>query len=119
MGEDPLQSLLRYVFGAGLGGVTAAALVWVARKLWRGDQIASADATGNITAVDKLLRINDAQQEDIAALRAALIEANARTDRAYDERNRVVEELGKLRGEVEALRMEVRMLRGERDEQTA
>lgn len=117
--DDYVKSAVQYVFGGGVAGTLAMLALWVLRKLWRGDQIASADATGNITAVDKLLRIIDERQEDIAALRAALIEANARTDRAYEERNRVVEELGKLRGEVEALRMEVRMLRGERGEQVA
>ena len=117
--DDYLNNAIQFIFGGGVTSVVVGTAVWVLRKMWRGDKIASADATGNVTAVDKLLKILDERQEDIAALRAALVEANARTDRAYAERNQVVEELGKVRAELAALRMEVQMLRGGKNEQVA
>jgi len=110
--DDFLANTVKYLFGGGLAGSVAALGIWLARKMWRGDQIANADATGNITAVDRLLRILDERQEESAALRAALVEANARVDRAYKERNEMLLELGKVKAELAELKAEIRLLRG-------
>ena len=107
-----MDRAIQYVFGGTVAGAVATACIWVLRKLWRGDQIASADATGNITAVDRLLKILDERQEENAALRAALQESNARVDRAYQERNEMLRELGEVKAELAAVRAEIRLMRG-------
>jgi len=111
--DDYLKSAVQYVFGGSVAGAVAMAALWVLRKLWRGDQIASADATGNITAVDRLLRILDERQEENAALRAALVEASARVDKAYQDRNDMLRELGEVKAELAALKAEFRLSRGQ------
>ena len=115
--DEYLQTLLQYIFGGSITGGIALGAIALLRKLWRGDQIATADATGNVTAVDKLLKVVDQQQEQIAQLRSALTEAQARADRAYDDRNKLVNEVGTLRGEIAALRREISMLKGELNDQ--
>lgn len=116
--DDYVEKAIQYLFGGGVAATVVGAAVWLLRKMLRGDQIASADATGNITAVDRLLKILDERQEENAALRAALQEAAQRVDKAYQERNDMLRELGEVKAQLAELRAEIRLLRGN-DERVA
>lgn len=112
---DEVNQVAQLGVGGWIGWMIAVLLGAVAafRRIWHNDKIMGANATGTVDTIQRLYDLLDRERADKARLQQLLAEANERTDRAYEERNLLVRELGELKAEVAALKAEVRVLREE------
>jgi|GEM_PF-6332962 len=81
------------------------------RRIWHADMVRGADSKGAVDTIQRLYDLLDKERANNASLQVLLTDANQRTDRANEERNALVREMGEIKAQLAALQAEVRMLR--------
>lgn len=81
------------------------------RRIWHADLVSGANSKGAVDTIMRLSELLDKERAHNASLQVLLTEANQRTDRANEERNQLIREMGEIKAQLAALQAEVRMLR--------
>lgn len=85
------------------------------RRIWHADLVSGANSKGAVDTIMRLSELLDKERAHNASLQVLLTEANQRTDRANEERNQLIREMGEIKAQLAALQAEVRMLREVKD----
>lgn len=103
-------------------GVVFAAIIGAAigiKKLLGMVKLSDNSIRATVDGTQRLLDLLDAERKDKAVLQSLLDESNKRADRANEERNQVIRELGEIRAQLATLELEVRMLRKSNNDKQA